>query len=201
MPALILLRPTAMTDQQFLLQRCDSKCELCGADSTLAIYSVPDSADRTDDQLMACETCRDQLGGDSELDINHWRCLNDSMWNPAAAVQVTAWRMLKRLSTETWAQDLLEMLYLDDELQQWAAAGVGDDSEAQTATKDCNGALLAAGDTVTIIKDLNVKGTSFTAKRGTSVRGISLTDNPEHIEGRVNGTRIVILTCFVKKSS
>lgn len=51
-----------------------------------------------------------------------------------------------------------------------------------------------------IIKDLDVKGTSFTAKRGTTVRNISLTDNPEHIEGRVNGTRIVILTKFVKKA-
>ena len=60
--------------------------------------------------------------------------------------------------------------------------------------------MLQAGDNIVIIKDLNVKGTSFVAKRGTAVRGISLTDNPEHIEGRVNGTRIVILTCFVKKS-
>jgi protein PhnA len=60
---------------------------------------------------------------------------------------------------------------------------------------------LSAGDTVTLIKDLNVKGTNFVAKRGTAVRGISLVaDNPEHIEGRVNGTRIVILAKFAKKS-
>ncbi|MCL4132727.1 UNVERIFIED_CONTAM: hypothetical protein GTU68_038099 [Idotea baltica] len=66
---------------------------------------------------------------------------------------------------------------------------------------DSNGVALAAGDTVTLIKDLNVKGTSFTAKRGTAVRGISLvTDNPAHIEGRINGQQIVILTEFVKRS-
>ena len=62
--------------------------------------------------------------------------------------------------------------------------------------------VLEAGDTVTLIKDLNVKGANFTAKRGTAVRNISLVpDNAEHIEGRVNGQQIVILTQFVKKSN
>jgi protein PhnA len=61
--------------------------------------------------------------------------------------------------------------------------------------------VLEAGDTVTLVKDLNVKGTNFTAKRGTAVRGISLVaDNPEHIEGRVSGQQVVILTKFVKKA-
>jgi Uncharacterized Zn-ribbon-containing protein involved in phosphonate metabolism len=66
--------------------------------------------------------------------------------------------------------------------------------------KDANGAVLQRGDNVVLIKDLPVKGAGFTAKRGTAVRGISLVaDNPEHIEGRVEGQRIVILTQFVKK--
>ncbi|MDP5086798.1 MAG: alkylphosphonate utilization protein, partial [Yoonia sp.] len=51
-----------------------------------------------------------------------------------------------------------------------------------------------------LIKDLPVKGAGFTAKRGTAVRGIALVpDNPAHIEGRVEGQRIVILTEFVKR--
>ena len=51
-----------------------------------------------------------------------------------------------------------------------------------------------------LIKDLTVKGAGFTAKRGTAVQRISLVaDNPAHIEGRVEGQRIVILTEFVKK--
>jgi protein PhnA len=67
--------------------------------------------------------------------------------------------------------------------------------------RDSNGVVLAQGDTVVLIKDLPVKGGGFTAKRGTSVRSISLVaDNAEHIEGRVEGQRIVILTQFVKKS-
>ena len=62
--------------------------------------------------------------------------------------------------------------------------------------------MLEAGNTVILTKDLNVKGANFTAKRGTLVRGISLVeDNPEHIEGKVEGQRIVILTKFVKKSN
>ena len=59
---------------------------------------------------------------------------------------------------------------------------------------------MLAGDTVVLIKDLVVKGANFTAKRGTAVRGISLVvDNATHIEGSVEGQRIVILTEFVKR--
>ncbi|MCF8466543.1 MAG: alkylphosphonate utilization protein [Sneathiella sp.] len=67
---------------------------------------------------------------------------------------------------------------------------------------DSNGVALSSGDTVILIKDLNVKGAGFTAKRGTAVRSISLVpDNAAHIEGRVEGQQIVILTEFVKKTN
>jgi len=129
------------------------------------------------------------------------------MWTPTPAVQVMAWRMLTRLSTEAWARDLLDMLYLDDETLAWAkAAGDGSNNgdiggEQTVKHLDSNGAELLAGDAVTLIKDLNVKGANFTAKRGTTVRNISLVyDNPDQIEGRVNGQQIVILTEFVKKA-
>jgi len=95
------------------------------------------------------------------------------------------------------------MLYLDENMLAWARV-TEEDSNDEGSVKyvDSNGALLAAGDTVTLIKDLNVKGAGFTAKRGTAVRGISLvSDNPEQIEGRVEGQQIVILTKFVKKSN
>lgn len=118
-------------------------------------------------------------------------------------MQVLAWRMLTRLSAEDWAQNLLDTLYLEDDILIWARAGVdaGGEDEAAVIHKDSNGAVLAAGDTVTLIKDLNVKGAGFTAKRGTAVRNISLVhDNAGHIEGRVSGQQIVILTEFIKKS-
>lgn len=50
--------------------------------------------------------------------------------------------------------------------------------------KDNNGALLAEGDSVTLIKDLKVKGSSLTLKRGTLVKNIRLTNSASEIEGR-----------------
>lgn len=193
-----------MSTEQALHERSGSKCELCGATDNLDVYEVPpDSDGSADKSVLLCATCREQIEDPAKVDVNHWRCLNDSMWSQVPAVQVMAWRMLTRLSAEGWPQELLDMLYLDDDTLAWAkATGEGQAQEETTRHVDCHGAVLEAGDTVTLIKDLNVKGANFTAKRGTAVRGISLVpDNPGQIEGRVNGQQIVILTQFVKKST
>lgn len=194
------MEPT-MSIQATLQQRSSDKCELCGSTDDLAAFDVAPGDGSADQSAWLCGTCRGQIDQSSELTPHHWHCLNDSMWSPTPAVQVLAWRMLKRLSSETWAQDALEMLYLDDDTRAWAEAGAVTSDEDAVVHLDCHGNRLEAGDTVTLTKDLDVKGANFTAKRGTAVRGISLVqDNPEHIEGRVNGQRIVILTKFVKKS-
>jgi protein PhnA len=192
-----------MSIEQTLLDRSNSKCELCSAEQNLSIYEIPPvDGTNSDKSVMVCDICKTQIEGAVELDTgHHWRCLNDSMWSQVPAVQVMAWRMLNRLKFENWAQDMLDMLYLDDNMMEWAKADGGDETGANCPTLDSNGAILQAGDTVTLIKDLVVKGANFTAKRGTAVRNISLTGNPEQIEGRVNGTRIVLLTCFLKKST
>ena len=66
--------------------------------------------------------------------------------------------------------------------------------------RDVNGVVLQAGDSVVLIKDLKVKGSSMVAKQGTAVRRISLDrDNAEYIEGKVGPTQIVIITKYVKK--
>ena len=66
--------------------------------------------------------------------------------------------------------------------------------------KDSNGTLLSEGDSVTLIKDLKVKGTSVTLKRGTLVKGIHLTDDAEEVECRVEKVKgLVLKTCFLKK--
>jgi len=191
-----------MTTEQTLQQRSESKCELCSATDNLTVYEIPPNSDGNADQcILICDTCDTQINYPDKVDANHWRCLNDSMWSQIPAVQVMAWRMLTRLRDEGWPQDLLDMLYLDEDTMAWAQADAGSNEESDVKHLDSNGAVLEAGDTVTLIKDLNVKGANFTAKRGTAVRGISLVaDNPEHIEGRVEGQRIVILTKFVKKS-
>ena len=184
--------------------RSESKCELCGVTEDLGVYEVPPgSGGSVDECVSVCETCREQIENPEKVDVHHWRCLNDSMWSQVPAVQVIVWRMLKRLSAEGWPQELLDTLYLDESTQAWAQATVeGASDEVGIKHVDSNGTVLNAGDAVTLIKDLPVKGARFTAKRGTVVRGISLvSDNPEHIEGRVSGHHIVILTKFVKKAN
>ncbi|MDF1778415.1 MAG: PhnA domain-containing protein [Rhizobiaceae bacterium] len=193
-----------MTIREILQTRSEGSCELCAASEGLSVYEVqPQNEATADTCLLVCETCRTQIDDPQLMDVHHWRCLNESMWSQVPAVQVTAWRMLNRLEAEDWARSLLDMLYLDDETLAWAKATddrSGDDG-ASITHKDSNGVTLAAGDTVVLIKDLNVKGAGFTAKRGTAVRNISLVhDNAAHIEGRVNNQQIVILTEFVKKS-
>jgi alkylphosphonate utilization operon protein PhnA len=70
----------------------------------------------------------------------------------------------------------------------------------EVKVKDSNGAVLSEGDNVQLIKDLKVKGTSSTLKRGTIVRGIHLTDDPEEVECRVEKIKgLVLKTCFLKK--
>ncbi|WP_037227801.1 alkylphosphonate utilization protein [Roseobacter sp. GAI101] len=162
-------------------------CPLCTTDAPLV--SVPVAGGPADASVDVCALC-----ADPETPADHFRPIASTMWSEDAALQVYAARTLKRLDTD-WARDLLEQLYLDDETQSWA-----DNVAAPTDHKDSNGVPLASGDTVVLIKDLPVKGGGFTAKRGTAVHRISLVaDNPAHIEGRVEGQRIVILTEFVKK--
>ena len=189
-----------MVAQKALEQRSNNTCELCSADNNLSVFPVPPTSDLSAQQsILVCATCLEQIEGNQALDINHWRCLTDSMWNQEPAVQVMAYRMLHKLSAESWAQDALDMIYMEDDVKTWAEQGIAA-AEREGPTRDSNGAELLDGDDVTLIKDLKVKGANFTAKQGTLVRGISLTDNPEHIEGKVNGTRIVLVAAYLKKA-
>ena len=80
------------------------------------------------------------------------------------------------------------------EFEDNASAAVGAD-----IPKDSNGAELMDGDSVTVIKDLKVKGSSMVIKRGTKVKSIRLTENPEEVDCKIDGSSIVLKTCFLKK--
>lgn len=182
--------------EENLRERSGGQCELCGAKEGLGVYTVqPAGSPNEDNSLLICGACDSELG-QQELNADHWRCLSDSMWSPYASVQVVVWRLLSKLKDSTgWAGNLLDQMYLDEETQSWAEAG------GATQHVDMNGVVLQAGDTVTLIKDLPVKGAGFTAKRGTAIRNISLpADDPEHILGKVNGQSIYIVTKYLKKS-
>ena len=185
-----------------LQRRSGNKCELCTSENDLNIVGVgPNSKMIVDDTIYVCHTCFNQINNKDEINANHWRCLNESMWSEVEAVKVVAWRMLNRLKAESWPQDLLDMMYLDVDTLKWAKAEGDDlDESEKVIHKDINGVVLESGDSVVLIKDLKVSGGGFTAKRGTAVRRISLDmDNSEYIEGRVDGQQIVILTQYVKK--
>jgi protein PhnA len=190
-----------MTIEKTLRERANNVCELCAADSPLSVYEVPESQDvSVETSVYICQTCNSQITNLESMDTNHWRCLNNSMWSECSAVQVMAYRILNSLRSEGWAADLQDQMYLEGDALNWAKAGIHQELAAGvTVTKDSNGVQLVAGDSVTLIKDLVVKGAGFTAKRGALVKNISLTDDPKHIEGKVSGTQIVLVTAFLKK--
>ena len=187
---------------QDLENRSGKQCELCSATNNLKIYEVPPiSTGGIDGSILACSTCIEQIENPEKTDVNHWRCLNDSMWSEHKAVKVVAWRLLSRLKSEGWPQDLLNMMYLEeDDLKFARVTGEGLDESEKIIHRDCNGVILQAGDSVVLIKDLKVKGSSMVAKQGTAVRRISLDrENANYIEGKVGATQIVIITDYVKK--
>lgn len=187
--------------QHALLERANHQCELCGASHDLSAYTLEPIKNGIEHQVLICGTCKAQLNDHSQLDAHHMRCLNDSMWHPEIAVQILSYRLLHALKHEDWAQSLIDMMYFEDDVQAWADAGInGQEAEDIPATIDSNGTVLQAGDHVTLIKDLDVKGAGFTAKRGTLVKNIRLSDNPKHIEGKINGTSVVLVAAYVKKA-
>ena len=188
-----------MTIQDDLYSRANKKCELCASDDSLTIFVLAPKEEAQESSVLICGTCESGISNMESIDANHWRCLNDSMWSEHIPVQVLSWRILDSLKDEVWAQDLKTQMYFDEETMEWASALSQGDEESGPRTLDSNGAALQDGDSVTLIKDLVVKGANFTAKRGTLVKNITLTNNPKHIEGRVNGTHIVLVADFLKK--
>lgn len=185
-----------------LRERARGACELCGGASELGTILVAGGPSGVAATLVACGTCRAQLDGSASFDVARWFGLRETIWSDVPAVQVQSWRLLKRLASEGWARDLLEQVYLDEERAAWAEAGAAEADESPAAiVVDSNGTVLVEGDSVTLIKDLDVKGAGFTAKRGTLVKNIRLTGDPAHVEARVNGVAIVLKTMFLKKAN
>lgn len=193
-----------MKIEEQLQQRSGNVCELSGSTDNLVIYEVPyaKNADASG-AILISEACLSQIEKREELDSKFWESfLLTSMWSEVPAVQVVSWRMLSRFRNESWAADALEMMYLDEDDTKWAEATLDHMGEASQIHKDCNGNILVNGDTVTLTRDLDVKGSTLNAKIGTGVRAIRLVhDNHEQIEGKIDGQNIVILTKYVKKQS
>lgn len=103
-----------------LARRCRSTCEVCEASGVpLRPFEVTPLVDDPDldETIFVCDTCRDGLAG-GPLDDPRWRCLESAVWSDVRPVQVLAVRLVRRLADagQVWAINLLEGLYLDDEV-------------------------------------------------------------------------------------
>ena len=183
-----------------LKDRSGSVCEISGTEHDLVVYVLPPTNERTvENSVLMAKHLKDQIENPETTDEKDWRGLSESMWSGHLPVQIVSWRMLARLKNT----DLLEMMYLDEEALEWAkATGEGEEEdENKIIHKDSNGVTLLDGDSVVLIKDLDVKGATFTAKRGAAVHNIKLVwDDANLIEGRVENQNIYILTQYVKKT-
>jgi protein PhnA len=189
----------SVVTEKRLKDRSGSVCEISGSDENLVVYLVsPKTENIPENCILITKNLRNQIENPETTNVNDWRGLSDSMWNENLPVQIVSWRLHARLKN----RDMLEMMYLDEEALKWAkATGEGDDDEGKIVHKDSNGNILLDGDSVVLIKDLDVKGATFTAKRGAAVHNIKLVwDDSNLIEGRVENQNIYILTQYVKKT-
>ncbi len=170
-------------------------CELCGSSEDVSVLELPISDGSEDQSIYVCANCKGQIES-GELDEIHFNCLNDAMWSETPAAKIMSYILWNKLGR----QDMVEMMYLEED--ELALAEQAINAEANKVTfRDANGVELLAGDSIVILKDLDVKGAGFTAKRGTTVTRISLPhDMDDHVEGRVNGTKIYLKTEFIKKA-
>lgn len=175
-----------------LIARSNNQCELCGDSAALQVHSLPSG-----DGVLVCGACMPQIKGEI-TDSNHWYCLQGSIWSDVPAVAALSWWMLTRMPSEGWAVETVDGIDLDDSVTSLMGAGEPEDESIPVV--DSNGAALCDGDSVTLIKDLDVKGANFTAKRGTLVKNIRLGFDPTHVEGRINKQSIMLKTCFLKRA-
>ena len=178
-------------------------CELCGEQTALILFDLgPGPLIESDRLVCLCDLCNNHLAHNDLAPEDHWRALGTSIWSEFDSVKAAAKLVLQRLRALPWARDLEDQIYLPDDVLQWLLQREGSTSNDAAAplTRDSNGTVLADGDSVTLIKDLDVKGAGFTAKRGTLVKQIKLTDDPKYIEGRINGSTIVLVSAYLKKA-
>lgn len=109
-----------------LARRAKSKCEITGsAGGPLWPYEIPPVSEEPDIDriLLVSEQCREMLENPGRLAGREWQCLAEAVWSEMPAVQVVAWRMLSELAKrEDWAREVLDEVFLDPEVEDWARA-------------------------------------------------------------------------------
>ena len=107
-----------------LTRRSSSKCELCSASGvSLNIFEVPPVQDIPDIEkcVFICNTCNEFILNPKLDPRGHWKCLNTPIWSEVPAIQVLSYKLLKQIEAkEKWVSELLEEVYLDPEIEEWA---------------------------------------------------------------------------------
>ena len=114
-----------------LKDRSNSVCEISGAEHDLVVYTLPHfTTESVEHSVLLTKNLKDQVENPETTNENYWRGLSESMWSEHLPVQILSWRMLARLKNN----DLLEMMYLDEEALEWAkATGEGEEEEGREA--------------------------------------------------------------------
>ncbi|HEY9203756.1 MAG TPA: PhnA domain protein, partial [Sulfurimonas sp.] len=108
-----------MSIEKELEARSGGVCELCGSSEGLSALEVAPSDGSAEQSIYVCATCKEQIQNPDKMDETHFNCLNDSMWSEVPAVAVMSYRLLKALGRE----DLVDMMYMEDDVKSWAEAG------------------------------------------------------------------------------
>lgn len=184
-----------MSISKMLDERCQGTCELCNNAPATTEYTVsPGKDDSIANQVALCDTCLKAI--DAKGNGAYWSFLAGSIWNPEPSIQALSYRILQSYKEEDWANDIISSVELDENTVRWAMSAF----EVADVHKDAFGNILEHGDNVVLTQALDVKGTSFSAPKGTVVKKIRLVqDNTGQIEGKINDQAIVILTKYVKK--
>ncbi|HPS58294.1 MAG TPA: phnA protein [Spirochaetota bacterium] len=111
-----------------LARRSGSKCELCSASGvSLEIFEVPPVKQEPDFEkcLFICQTCSSGIASIKKMNPDHWRCLTDKVWSETPSVKIVSVMILRAVNSRaSWAGDVLDEVYLDDDEESWAAAGL-----------------------------------------------------------------------------
>jgi len=180
-----------------LVDRCQGLCELCTEGDASHAYAVsPKNNDTIENEVALCNNCFLAIEGGG--DANRWQSLAGSIWNMEPSVQALSYRILYGIKDIEWANDLMNSVDFEESVLDWAISSF----EKKDIHVDAFGNELLNGDTVVLTQALNVKGTSFSAPKGTVVKRIRLVaDNIEQVEGKINDQIIVTLTKYIKKFS
>jgi protein PhnA len=184
-----------MTFIKIIESRSGGVCELCALEPATIEFTVSPKEDQIDNQVAICSTCELNLSNKDARD--HWQCLSGSIWSQEPAVQALSYRLLYGMKDQSWSNDIMESIDIDEKTIRWAT----NIYEITLVHQDAFGNVLENGDNVVLIQALKVKGTNFTASKGTVIKKIRLiSDNTGQIEGKINDQVIVILSQFVKKN-